>query len=69
MTTRLNDRIIDTYRVSMDNDFVVVTRFANPRHVTRWMAFHEGVIVNVAECGDGEPPQRLFPYPFPPDTS
>lgn len=67
--TRLDDRAITTYRVSTDHDFVTVTRFDDARYPTRWMAFHEGALITVSEVGEGEPPQRLFPYPFPLDTS
>lgn len=66
MSTRLDDRTITTYRVSRGDDFVTVTRFNDARCPTRWMAFHHGAIINVSEVGEGEPPQRLFPYPFPP---
>ena len=69
MSTRLDDCTITTYRVSKDDDFVIVTRFDNARYPTHWMAYHHGVIITVDEYGEGEPPQRLFPYPFPPDTS
>ena len=68
MSTRLDDCTITTYRVSMNDDFVIVTRFDDVRYPTHWMAYHHGVIINVSEVGEGEPPQRLFPYPFPPAT-
>lgn len=53
---------VETIRVSVNDEFVTVTRYDDPRYPIRWMHVDEsGPVVFVLEHGRGEPPARLFP--------